>query len=179
MRIWNRAADHVWILWKDVGGVFGRWADSEKLAIAILLVFTGPSPRYQLVSAELVPTVTVEDLEAAIAPGNRGVVQVQAEVKTHRCTCADEALYTVKMESSSSTTVYGPCQGRTPNITPTTSGRRTLAPRSPRNRAGTPTTGRTACDTPSKTRPMSSTSLRRIGTLGTPGMARCTVSAAP
>jgi hypothetical protein len=92
------------ILWKDVGGILGRWADSEELAIAILLVFTGPAPRYPLVSAELVPAVTVEDLETAIAPGNRDVVQVQAEVKTQRCTCADEVLYTVKMEPS----VYGP-----------------------------------------------------------------------
>jgi hypothetical protein len=73
---WQDGTTAARILWKDVGGVLGRWADSEKLAIAILLVFTGPSPRYQLVSAELVPAVTVEDLEAAIAPGNRGVVQV-------------------------------------------------------------------------------------------------------
>ena len=66
-------------------------------------MFTEPSS-YQLVSTELVPAVTVEDLEAAIAPGNQGVVQVQAEVKTRRCTCADEVLYTVKMDA----TVHGP-----------------------------------------------------------------------
>jgi uncharacterized protein len=92
------------ILWRDVGGVLGRWADDEQLAIAILLAFTGPAPRYPLVSTELVPAVTVEGLEAAIAPGNRDLVQVQAKVKTRRCTCADEVLYTVKMD----TTVYGP-----------------------------------------------------------------------
>ena len=96
------------ILWKDVGGVLGRWADSEELAILILLAFTGPSPRYPLVSAELVPAVTEEDLQAAIAPGNRGVVQVRAEVKTRRCTCADEVLYRVKMEAPGGTTVRGP-----------------------------------------------------------------------
>ncbi len=99
------------ILWKDAGRVNGRWADREQLAIDILYVFTDPSPQYQLVSTELASAVTVRDLEAAIAPGNRGVVQVQAEVKTQRCTCADEVLYTVKMESSSSTTVYGPMPG--------------------------------------------------------------------
>jgi uncharacterized protein len=101
---WQDGTTAARILWKDAGGVHGRWADSEQLALAILLVFTPPSPQYQLVSTELVPAVTVEDLEAAIAPGNRDVVQVQAEVETHRCTCADEVLYTVKMD----TTVYGP-----------------------------------------------------------------------
>jgi hypothetical protein len=106
---WQDGATAARILWKDVGGVLGRWIDREQLAIEILLlVFTPPSARYQLVSAELVPAVTVEDLEAAIALGNRDVVQVQAEVKTHRCTCADEVLYTVKTESSSSASVYGP-----------------------------------------------------------------------
>jgi predicted lactoylglutathione lyase len=101
---WQDGTTAARILWRDVGGVHGRWADDEQLAMAILLAFTGPSPRYPLVSTELVSAVTVEDLEAAIAPGNRGVVQVQAEVKTRRCTCADEVLYTVKMD----TTVHGP-----------------------------------------------------------------------
>lgn len=105
---WQDGTTAARILWKDTdtdpARVHGRWADSEKLAIAILLVFTDPRPRYPLVSAELVLAVTVEDLEAAIAPGNRDVVQVQAEVKTQRCTCADELLYTVKMD----TRVYGP-----------------------------------------------------------------------
>ena len=101
---WQDGTTAARILWRDVGGVHGQWADDEQLAMAILLAFTGPSPRYPLVSTELVPAVTVEDLEAAIAPGNRGVVQVQAEVKTRRCTCADDVLYTVKMD----TTVYGP-----------------------------------------------------------------------
>lgn len=105
---WQEGTTAARILWKDAGRVNGRWADREKLAIAILYVFTDPTPRHPLVSAELVPTVTVEDLEAAIAPGNRDVVQVQAEIKTQRCTCADEVLYTVKIESSSSTTVIGP-----------------------------------------------------------------------
>jgi uncharacterized protein len=106
---WQDGRTAARIIWKDVGGVLGRWVDREQLAIdIILIVFNPPSPQYQLVSAELVPTVTEEDLKAAIAPGNRGVVQVQAEVKTHRCTCADEVLYTVKIESSSSTSVHGP-----------------------------------------------------------------------
>jgi uncharacterized protein len=105
---WQDGTTAARILWKDTAGrVGGRWADDERLAIAILYAFTPPT-RTVLLSAELVPAVTEEDLEAAIAPGNRDVVQVQAEVKTHRCTCADEVLYTVKMESSSSTSVYGP-----------------------------------------------------------------------
>lgn len=108
---WQDGTTAARILWRDVEGVHGRWTDDEQLAIAILWAFAGPAPRYPLVSTELVPAVTVRDLEAAIAPGNRGVVQVQAEIKTQRCTCADEVLYTVKMESSSRTTVYGPMPG--------------------------------------------------------------------
>ncbi len=104
---WQDGTTAARILWEDVEGLHGRWADSERLALAILLAFTGPEPRYPLVSTELVPAVTVEDLEAAIAPGNRGVVQVQAEVKTQRCTCADEVLYTVKMDAA----VSGPMPG--------------------------------------------------------------------
>lgn len=105
---WQDGTTAARILWKDTTGrVNGRWADSEGLAIAILYAFTPPT-RTPLLSAELVPAVTEEYLEAAIAPGNRGVVQVQAEVKTQRCTCADEVLYTVKMESPSGTTLYGP-----------------------------------------------------------------------
>lgn len=105
---WQDGTTAARILWKDTAGrVNGRWADREQLAIAILYAFTPPT-RTPLLSAELVPAVTEEDLEAAIAPRNRGAVQVQAEVKTQRCTCADEVLYTVKMESSSGTTVYGP-----------------------------------------------------------------------
>jgi hypothetical protein len=105
---WQDGTTAARILWKDAVQVNGRWADREELALAIVYAVTGPTPRTPLVSAELVPTVTVEDLEAAIAPGNRDVVQVQAEVKTQRCTCADEVLYTVKVESSSGTTVIGP-----------------------------------------------------------------------
>ena len=101
---WQDGTTAARILWRDQGRVHGRWADREQLALAILLVFTGPEPRYPLVSTELVPAVTVEHLEAAIAPGNRDVVQVQAEVKTQRCTCADDVLYAVKMD----TRVYGP-----------------------------------------------------------------------
>ena len=105
---WQDGTTAARILWKDTAGrVNGRWADDEKLAIAILYAFIPPT-RTPLLSAELVPAVTEEDLEAAIAPGNRGAVQVQAEVKTQRCTCADDVLYTVKMESSSGTTAYGP-----------------------------------------------------------------------
>jgi hypothetical protein len=104
---WQDGTTAARILWEDAGQVNGRWADREELAIAILYALTPPT-RTPLVSAELVPTVTVEDLEAAIAPGNRDVVQVQAEIKTQRCTCADEVLYTVKVESSSGTTVIGP-----------------------------------------------------------------------
>ncbi len=105
---WQDGTTAARILWKDTTGrVNGRWADRERLAIAILWALTPPS-RTPLLSAELVPAMTEEDLEAAIAPGNQSAVQVQAKVKTQRCTCADEVLYTVKMESSSSTTVYGP-----------------------------------------------------------------------
>src|SRR5215472_6770642 len=105
---WQDGTTAARILWKDAAGrVNGRWADRERLAIVILYALTPPT-RTPLLSAELVPAVTEADLEAAIAPGNRGVVQVQAEVKTQRCTCADEVLYTVKMESSSGTTAYGP-----------------------------------------------------------------------
>jgi hypothetical protein len=109
---WQDGTTAARILWKDTdtdpARVHGRWADRERLAIAILSAFTNPRPRYPLVSPELVLAVTVADLEAAIAPGNRDMVQVQAEVETQRCTCADELLYTVKIESSSSTPVYGP-----------------------------------------------------------------------
>lgn len=105
---WQDGTTAARILWKDAAGrVNGRWADDERLAIAILYAFTPPT-RTPLLSAELVPAVAEEELEAAIAPRHRGAVQVQAEVKTQRCTCADEVLYTVKMESSSGTTVYGP-----------------------------------------------------------------------
>jgi uncharacterized protein len=105
---WQDGTTAARILWKDTTGrVNGRWADRERLAIAILYALTPPS-QTPLLSAELVSAVTEEDLEAAIAPGNQGAVQVQAKVKTQRCTCADEVLYTVKMESSSSTTAYGP-----------------------------------------------------------------------
>ena len=51
---WQDGTTAARILWEDVGGVLGRWADSERLALAILLVFTYPSPRYRLVSTELV-----------------------------------------------------------------------------------------------------------------------------
>jgi hypothetical protein len=88
---WQDGTTAARILWRDVGvpRVHGRWADREQRALDILLVFAVPEPRYPLVSTELVPAVTVEVLEAAIAPGNRGVVRVQAEVRTQRCTCAD------------------------------------------------------------------------------------------
>lgn len=102
---WQDGTTAARIIWKDAGGANGRWADDEKLAIVILDAATS---RYPLVSAELEAAVTVEDLEVAIAPGNRDVVQVQAEIKTQRCTCADEMLYTVKVESSSGPTAYGP-----------------------------------------------------------------------
>ena len=107
---WQDGTTAARILWKEMstGEVRGRWTNREREAIAILYAFTPSSPRTPLLSAELVPAVTAEDLWAAIAPGNQGVVQVQAEVKTQRCTCADEVLYTVKMESSSSTEVNGP-----------------------------------------------------------------------
>ena len=106
---WQDGTTAARILWKNTAGrVDGRWADREELAIAILYAFITPSRTALLLSTELVPAVTEEDLQAAIAPGNRGVVQVLAEVKTRRCTCADEVLYTVKMESSSGTIAYGP-----------------------------------------------------------------------
>jgi len=79
---WQDGTTAARILWKDAAGrVNGRWADRERLAIVILYALTPPT-RTPLLSAELVPAVTEADLEAAIAPGNRGVVQVQAEVKT-------------------------------------------------------------------------------------------------
>jgi hypothetical protein len=102
---WEDGTTAARIIWKDAGGVIGRWADDERLAIDILVLVTSRRP---LVSAELVEAETVEGLEAKIAPGNRDVVQVQAEIKTQPCTCADEVLYTVKVESSSGTTVLGP-----------------------------------------------------------------------
>jgi hypothetical protein len=90
-----------------------------------------PSTRIPLLSAELVPAVTAEDLVAAIAPGNRDILQLQAEVKTQRCTCADEVLYTVKMESSSSTEVYGPMPWTDAPSFADYLREETLAPRSP------------------------------------------------
>jgi hypothetical protein len=104
---WQDGTTAARILWMAAGQVNGRWVNRESSAIALLYTLTGSTTR-PLVGAELLPAVTVEDLKAAIAPGNRDVVQVQAEVTTQRCTCADDALYTVKVESSGGTTVHGP-----------------------------------------------------------------------
>ena len=58
-----------------------------------------------MVSAELVPRVTPEDLMAAIAPGNRDALLVGKSSPTERCTCADQMLYTVTARSPDGTTV--------------------------------------------------------------------------
>ena len=138
---WQDGTTAARILWKDAGGVSGRWTNRELAAVGTL---RAALTRYPLVSAGLLAAVTVQDLQVAIEPGNRDAVQVVAEVKTQRCTCADEELYTVRVEASGTPAVWGPMPGTDAEISVRVNQEDNLAPRSPRSRARTPTTGRAA-----------------------------------
>jgi len=106
---WQDGTTAARIIWKHRERdepVHGREVVREGLAIVVLREVD--RSEYQLVSAELVPAVTREDLRAAIAPGNRDVALVETKTQTQRCACADEVLYTVTTRSPSGTTVGTP-----------------------------------------------------------------------
>ena len=105
---WQDGTTAARILWESAGGVSGRWTNRELAASGTL---RAALTQYPLVSAKLLEAVTVQDLQVRMAPGNLDVVQVLAEVKTQRCTCADEVLYTVRIGSAGGTTVHGPMPG--------------------------------------------------------------------
>jgi hypothetical protein len=103
---WEDGATVARIIWKhEEHGehVHGREVDNEGTPVAVL--YAVDNSRYQLVSAELVSAVTLGDLVAAIAPGYRDVVLVETDLKTQRCTCADEVLYKVTVNSPNGSTV--------------------------------------------------------------------------
>lgn len=103
---WHDGTTTARIIWKHREHdehVHGREVVREGLAIAVLRAVD--RSEYQLLSAELVATVTPEDLMAAIAPGNRDVALVETKIQTQRCACADQVLYTVTTKSPSGTRV--------------------------------------------------------------------------
>jgi hypothetical protein len=122
---WRDGATVARIIWNDhypsSPSEFARECAREGEARGLLWIIEDSRSRgFRLVSAELVPRVRPEDLMAAIAPGNRGVLRVGASEPTERCMCADERLYTVTVTSPDGTTdTVGPMMPKTPFVADT------------------------------------------------------------
>lgn len=115
---WQDGATVAMITWK----ITWNWGTTEwarecfrEEAATGLLLLVDRDRDCRLVSAELLPRVTSEDLWAAIAPGNRDVVEVGHSNSPERCMCADEVLYTVTAKPPNGKAVtVGPMSSTSP-----------------------------------------------------------------